>query len=114
MQNNTPLILVFYLDRQLMMQKDIIKPFSESVNDILARKKANAIAFFLPTDGEERVEVLNPVLLKETDMEKINKLVEDIKKNFSINEDINIADEEIIIDKPCDCVNNPDGNCKCD
>jgi hypothetical protein len=84
--NNYPLLIVFYLDREMMMNPDIIKPFADSVNDALTQRKANAMAFFLPTDGDERVECINPIQVKETDMEKINQMVEDIKKNFDISQ----------------------------
>jgi hypothetical protein len=116
MENNYPLVLVFYLDAELMKNPQIIKPFAESIDKMLAFKKANALAFFLPTIGEERVECINPIMVKETDMEKINKLIEDIKQNFSIGVDMEIDIDETSIDepKPCDCGNNPNGNCKCD
>jgi len=92
-ENNYPLIIVFYLDSEIMGNKDIMVPFSESINDILAEKNANAIALFLPTKGEERVECINPTVVSEADMSKVNKMIEDIKRNFSI-EDINIDEEE--------------------
>lgn len=114
---NHPLVLVFYLDSELMKNPQIIKPFAESVDKMLAMKKANALAFFLPTNGEERVECVNPVMLKEEDMERVNKLIEDIKHQFSIGAEIDIDVDEVEIEeesKPCDCGNNPDGNCKCD
>jgi hypothetical protein len=85
---NFPLILVFYLDRELMQNRDIIQPFADSVNEAIAKRRANAMAFFLPTDGEERVECINPIMVKETDMEEINTMVQDIKKAFSIGDDI--------------------------
>ncbi len=107
-----PLIIVFYLDKGMMQQTDIIKPFAESVNQMLAYKEANALAFFIPTEGEERVECINPVIVKEADMEAINKIVEDIKKNFMV--DVPVEDKEIILDaKPCECSDNSDGTCKC-
>jgi hypothetical protein len=43
-------------------------------------------------------------------MDRINKIVFDIKTKFSIDADINIADVEILLDdKKCECNNN----CKC-
>lgn len=115
MEKQYPLIIVFYLDAELMANPQIIKPFADSVNDALAKRKANAIAFFIPTKGEERVECINPIMVKEADMAEINKMVEDIKSSFSIGVDINVPDEEIILDeKPCDCGDNSDGKCKCD
>jgi len=119
MKENYPLIIVFYLDAEMMKVPEIIKPFADSVNTMLAHKDANAMAFFIPTKGEERVECINPVIMSETDMEKINKMVEDIKESFAIGADIDVTDEEIELDeeeleeKPCDCGNNPDGKCKC-
>ncbi len=68
----------------MMMNPDIIQPFAESVNDALSQRKANALAFFLPTDGEERVECINPVQVEETEMSRINKIIEDITNNFDI------------------------------
>jgi len=115
MKNHHPLIIVFYLDAELMANPKIIKPFADSVNDALANRKANAIAFFIPTKGEERVECINPVMVKEADMAEINKMVEDIKASFSVGADINVPDEEITLDeKPCDCGENQDGKCKCE
>lgn len=88
MDKQYPLILVFYLDRELMQNRDIIQPFADSVNEAIAKRRANAMAFFLPTDGEERVECINPIMVKEADMEEINTMVQDIKKAFSVGDDI--------------------------
>lgn len=84
MKEGYPLLIVFYLDKEMMMNPDIIKPFADSVNDALTQRKANAMAFFLPTDSEERVECINPIQVEETEMEKINKIIEDIKTNFDV------------------------------
>ncbi len=108
MENQYPLILVFYLDAEMMKIKEIIQPFAESVNHMLAEKNSNAMAFFIPTKGEERVECINPSIIAEADMAKINQMVEDIKEQFSIDADIDIEVEEIE-NKPCEC----GGNCKC-
>ncbi len=130
MKESYPLIIVFYLDAEMMKVKEIIQPFADSVNTMLAHKNANAMAFFIPTKGEERVECINPSIVAEADMAKINAMVEDIKKSFAIGEEINVEDEdidmtdeeiveeiakiaEILNEKPCDCGNNPDGKCKC-
>jgi len=130
MKESYPLIIVFYLDAEMMKVKEIIQPFAESVNTMLAHKNANAMAFFIPTNGEERVECINPSVIAEADMAKINDMVQDIKKSFAIGEDLTALDEdiemtdeeivgeiakmaEILNEKPCDCGNNPDGKCKC-
>jgi hypothetical protein len=77
-----PLILVFYLDRALMSNPEIIGPFAEHVNQTIALREANAMAFFLPTDGEERIECINPVQIEPAKMDKIMKMVDHIAENF--------------------------------
>ena len=106
------MVLVFYLDREMMKVAEIIQPFVESVNFMLEQKNSNTLAFFLPTDVEERIDCINPVTVNEADMVKINEMVEDIKKNFSVGVD-DLNNEEIPTEKPCDCGTNPDGTCKC-
>lgn len=108
MEKGYPLIIVFYLDRELMSNAQIMRPFAEMVNDMILHKEANALAFFLPTDGEERVECINPVIMKEADMERVNKMIEDIKTNFSIG--IDPEAETPNENKPCEC----GGDCKCE
>jgi len=85
-ENNHPLILVFYLDREMLQQADIRDVFAKSVDHIIEEKKLNAIAFFLPTDGEDRIECINPVMVAEPDMSRINKMVDDISNQFGLNE----------------------------
>jgi hypothetical protein len=82
MQNNYPLIIVFYLDSELMRNPEIIKPFADSVNQMLLVKNANALAFFLPTTGLERVECISHVT--EPLKNDVKQLISDIKENFKI------------------------------
>lgn len=105
MENQYPLILVFYLDSEMMKVKEIIQPFAESVNFMLAEKNSNAMAFFIPTKGEERVECINPSIVAEADMSKINQMVQDIKEQFAIEAVV----EEETKNNPCKC----GGDCKC-
>lgn len=98
MEKTYPLIIVFYLDGEMMKQKEIITPFVEAVNNMLHQKNANALAFFLPTAGEERIECINPVIIKEADMEKINAIIEDIKTNFSVAAEMELPIEEVTTD----------------
>lgn len=119
MKENYPLIIVFYLDIEMMKVKEIIEPFANSVNHILAEKNSNAIAFFLPTSGEERVECINPSIVATADMEKINNMIEDIRKNFIIGQEVDTDVPEIeitpfdYVEKECECGKSPDGECKC-
>jgi hypothetical protein len=86
--SNYPLIIVFYLDRSMISNPEIMGPLSEAVNSALAERNSNAIAFFMPTDGPEKVDCINPIQIEAADMEKINQIVEDIKKNFDVQEDL--------------------------
>lgn len=109
-ETNNPLILVFYIEKEAASNQLLIKPFVESVNQMIYEKDANVMAFFLPTNENQRVECINPVMVKEADMESINKIIEDIKISFSVGADIDVKDEEITLDEEsCDC----DSNCKC-
>lgn len=80
-----PLMLVFYMDRALLAS-EVMGQIAMSINDAIAEREANAMAFFVPTDGEERIECINPMMVQEADMERINKIVEDLTKNFDIGQ----------------------------
>lgn len=113
-QKQHPLIIVFYLDKEMMKQQQIISPFVETVNQMLEAKESNVLAFFIPTEGEERVECINPVLLGETDINKINVMIEDIKKNFSIGGNVDPSQnvETPINAKEYTC-DGGESNCNC-
>lgn len=103
MENNGyPIILVFYMDRELLASP-VMGQIATSINNAIAQREANAMAFFVPTDGEERIECVNPMMVKEADMERINKIVEDLTKNFDIGQGAdkgkNDEDANIQIDK---------------
>lgn len=87
-----PLIVVFYLDRDMMSDPKIMQPFAESVNILIEQKNANMMAFFLPTDGEERIETINPIQVESTEMERINNIVNDLVKNFGMDDKNDITE----------------------
>jgi len=91
-----PLVLVFYLDREMMLNPEILKPFAESINHMINYKKMNAIALFMSTDGEERVECLNPVVVPKLEMDKVAKMIDDISKQFGVGDEIDDLPEENI------------------
>jgi len=91
--NEHPLILVFYLDRDMMNNPQIIQPFADSVNNILAQKDANAMAFFLPTDDKERIECINPKQVEPAEMDRINTIVADLVENFDMSNNLNEEEE---------------------
>jgi len=86
MDKTTPIILVFHIDRETISRKEIIQPFITSVGDVIEKKNANIITFFMPTDGEERIECLNPVMYQEGDLVKLNNLIAEISKQFDIGQ----------------------------
>ena len=92
-KNEHPLILVFYLDRDMMNNPQIIQPFADSVNNILAQKDANAMAFFLPTDENERIECINPKQVEPAEMDRINTIVADLVENFDMDNNLNEEEE---------------------
>lgn len=91
-EKSYPIVLVFYIDRETMANQEITKEFTQAVNELINIKNFNAIAFFLPTDGEERIECINPLIAPKEKMEQIDKMIEDISKNFGIGEDITFTE----------------------
>jgi hypothetical protein len=87
-----PLILVCYMDRELMKQKEIMVQISKGINMAIAEREANAMAFFLPTDGPERIECINPIQSNKKQTKKINKMIKEIRKSFDVGEG---ADENL-------------------
>jgi hypothetical protein len=79
-----PLVLVFYLDRELLQNQQIATEFTNSVDMMIKQKGYNVMAFFLPTDGEERIDAINPVQLQETDMGHVHKILDDLTKAFDM------------------------------
>lgn len=87
MNNDHPLILVFYFQRDLFQEPEIIRQISDGIEASLQNKNAHAIAYMLPTDGSERIECINPVQISEPEMDKIMELVNDLKKQNDIKDE---------------------------
>jgi len=84
---NEPKVFVFYLDREIFTHKDILNGFTSSVEAVFSQRNFNSIAFFLPTDTEERVECINPRLVNDEDYFKARKILEECQKLFDIGND---------------------------
>jgi len=99
-EKSHPLILVFYLDREMMQNAQIIGPFTKSVNDAILAREANMMAFFLPTDEEEWVDCINPIIATKEQKESIDELLKDLKSGFDIGKgaDEGKTDEENEVD----------------
>jgi hypothetical protein len=89
-----PLVLVFYLDRELMENPQIIGPYAQSVNSVIAARKANIMAFFIPTDSEERIECINPKQVSKANMSKINNMVAEVAAKFEVGT-VRLTEESI-------------------
>lgn len=74
------------MDRELMKQQDIMAHISQGINNAIAEREANAMAFFLPTDGPERMECINPIHTSKKQAKKINKMIEEVRKSFDIGQ----------------------------
>jgi hypothetical protein len=81
-----PLILVCYMDREVMNNRELMAKISENMNSVIAERGANMMAFFVPTDDKERIECINPIHTTENQNDEINKMIGDIKKSFDIGQ----------------------------
>jgi len=82
--NYTPLILVFYLDRNLFTNQELISNYGENVKRYLENNGDEVRIFFLPTDDKEEIKCINPVHIGDDEIERINELIEDISNKFQI------------------------------
>lgn len=81
----TPLILVFYLQRDLFADRGMIETYGESVRTYLENKGDEVRLFFLPTDDKEEIKCINPVHIKdESEFDRLNDLIEDISNKFQV------------------------------
>ena len=85
-KNEQPLIMVFYLNREMMANSEVMEIVIKQVEYAIESKNHNILAFFLPTDDKERIECINPIQVEETEMTRINKIIEDLTKNFDIGQ----------------------------
>lgn len=81
-----PLILVCYISRYIVEESQVMAQIADNMNRVIAEREANAMVFFIPTDGPERMECINPVLTDDKQKEKINKLIDEISKSFDIGQ----------------------------
>lgn len=83
-----PLILIFYLDVEVLKNGEIMDLLSKRITEEIEKKSDNVITFFLPTKlGEsEKVECINPVIAPRETMEEIQGIIDEIKKRFDIVE----------------------------
>ena len=81
----TPLILVFYLERSLFKEREMIASYGDNVRQYLESRGDDVRLFFLPTDSEERIECINPLYIDDqSEFDKLNDLIEDLNNKFQV------------------------------
>ena len=82
----SPLILVFYLDKTIFANTEMIRTYGENVKNYLEEEKGdNVRIFFMPTEGKEEIKCINPVYIDESDdIEKLNDLISHLEKKFQV------------------------------
>ena len=79
------LILVFYLDQSNFVQQDLLKAYSENVKRYFDENGDNVRLFFVPTNGQEKIECINPVYLTDrSEIDKLNDLTSKLEEMFQV------------------------------
>lgn len=88
-QNRTysPLILVFYLQKDLFTNREMIATYGENVKQYLENRGDDVRLFFLPTEEQEKIVCVNPVYIEDqNEFDKLNNLIEDLSTKFQVGE----------------------------
>ena len=86
-QNRTysPLILVFYLQKDLFSNIEMIETYGENVKQYLENRGDDVRLFFLPTEEQEKIVCVNPVYIEDqNEFNKLNDLIEDLTNKFQV------------------------------
>jgi hypothetical protein len=86
-QNRTysPLILVFYLQKDLFTNREMIATYGENVKQYLEKRGDDVRLFFLPTEEQEKIVCVNPVYIEDqNEFDKLNDLIEDLSNKFQV------------------------------
>jgi len=102
-QQYGPLILVFYIFRDVLSNEKIREQYSKSVEEYFNHKGDDVRIFFIPTDTEERLECVNPKFIDDKNTYKqLVKDLEEVKLKFDVGVDNgfnDITDLDIIGDE---------------
>ena len=79
-EDNKPLFLVFYLDKELFKQKELVSSYGANVKKYLDEKGDNVRLFFMPTENNEKIVCINPLYI--SDEKEFEKLKERKKKHL--------------------------------
>ncbi len=86
-----PLFLVFYLNRDLFANKQLVAAYGENVKKYLEDKGDNVRLFFIPTDSEEKIVCINPLYIEdENEYKKIDTLIRNLEERFDVSSDTKV------------------------
>ena len=75
--------MVFYLSRELFVDKQLVAAYGESVKKYLDEKGDNVRLFFMPTDNEEKIVCINPLYINTKDeYNKIDSLIKELENQL--------------------------------
>ena len=81
-----PIILVFYIYRDVLAQKNLREQYFESVKKYFDEMKMKTAIFFLPTDTEERIECINPRFIEDkNEISKLKRVLQSAESLFAID-----------------------------
>ena len=82
------LILVFYLHESNFTNQEMMRSYSESVKRYFDENGDNVRLFFMRTEGQEKIECINPVYLTDrSDIDKLNDLTSKLEEMFQVGVD---------------------------
>jgi hypothetical protein len=88
MESKQPMVIVIYMDRLVMSDAESMKIISTSVQQAFEAKGGNTVTLFVPTDGQERIECINPAIATEEQINKINQMIDDIAATYDVGHDL--------------------------
>jgi hypothetical protein len=99
-QEYGPLILVFYIFRDVLSNPEIRNQYAKSVEEYFNKKGDDVRIFFIPTDTEERLECVNPKFIDDKNTyDKLVKDLEEVKIKFDVGVDNgfnDLTDEDLV------------------
>ena len=87
-EENKPLFLVFYLNKELFKQEELVSSYGANVKKYLDEKGDNVRLFFMPTEHNEKIVCINPLYIgDEKEYEKLNTLIGELEEKFQLEVD---------------------------
>lgn len=88
MSKEQPMVIVVYMDRNVMVDQKSMAIISKEIQGAFEAKGGNTVTLFVPTDGQEKIECINPAIATEEQISKINDMIDDISKTYDVGHDL--------------------------